>query len=282
MKFQIAICQMNVIDDKAANLRKAAQLVNQAAQFGADVVMLPEMFSCPYQNDYFVRYAEAFGQTTTQALSKMAADNGIYLIGGSMPERRGKQIYNTCAAFDRRGQLLGQYSKMHLFDINVTDGVAFKESDTLTAGDAPLIIDTEFGKIGIAICFDIRFPELARILSLEGAQLICLPGAFNMTTGPAHWELSIRMRAVDNQVYFAAASPARDVDFSYVAYGHSMLADPWGNVLAQADETESIVYGQVDTDYVQQIRQELPLLSARRTDVYQLLYKKSKPPKQTK
>lgn len=270
MQFKLGICQMQVVDDKVRNLRRAAEWVHQAAMEGAQVVMLPEMFCCPYQNDYFVRYAEPFGEGITEALREMAATEGVYLIGGSMPEAAGGKIYNTCAVFGPAGELLGKYSKMHLFDIQVTGGVAFKESDTLAAGGQPLVVDTAFGKIGVAICFDIRFPELARLLTLAGAQVICLPGAFNMTTGPAHWALSVRMRAVDNQVYFAAASPARDVNFSYVAYGHSMLADPWGNVVCEADAEEGLVYGLVDTDYVEQVRRELPLLSARRTDVYRL------------
>lgn len=270
MQFSLGLCQMNVVDDKLRNLRQAADMVHQAAEGGAQVVMLPEMFCCPYQNTYFIRYAEPFGNRITDSLQQMAATEKVYLIGGSMPEARNGNIYNTCAVIDPQGNILGKYSKMHLFDIQITGGAAFKESDTLTAGNELLVVDTVYGKIGIAICFDIRFPELARLLALNGAQLICLPGAFNMTTGPAHWSLSIRMRAVDNQVYFAAASPARDENFSYIAYGHSMLADPWGHVVVEAGSEQTVVLGTVDTDYISQMRQELPLLSARRTDIYQL------------
>lgn len=270
MRYELGICQMTVVEDQARNLLKAQALVHEAAVGGAQVVMLPEMFCCPYDNDYFVRYAEPFDGRVTEALRQMAAAEGIYLIGGSMPEAREGRIYNTCSVFDPKGDLLGAYSKMHLFDINVSGGVAFKESDTLAAGSQPLVVDTALGKIGVAICFDIRFPELFRLLVEEGAELICLPGAFNMTTGPAHWELSVRMRAVDNQVYFAAASPARDEDFSYVAYGHSLLADPWGQIVAEAGCGQEIIRGTIDTAYIAQVRRELPLLSARRTDVYQL------------
>ena len=270
MSFELGICQMNVVDDKLRNLQTARELVLKAAEAGAQVVMLPEMFCCPYQNDYFVRYAEPLDGLVTETLARIAAEAGVYLIGGSMPEARAGKIYNTCAVFGPKGDLLGHYSKMHLFDIAVTDGVAFKESDTLAAGSELLVVETPLGKIGVAICFDIRFPELSRLLALAGAELICLPGAFNMTTGPAHWELSIRMRAVDNQVYFAAASPARDVDFSYVAYGHSLLADPWGKIVTEAGCGQEVITGTIDTDYLAQVRRELPLLSARRTDVYEL------------
>ena len=270
MRYELGICQMMVTEDKARNLQIAGGLVHEAAAGGAQVVILPEMFCCPYANDYFVRYAEPFDGRVTEALRRIAAREGVYLVGGSMPEAREGKIYNTCPVFDPEGELLGAYSKMHLFDINVSGGVAFKESDTLAAGRQPLVVETALGKIGVAICFDIRFPELFRLLVEAGAELICLPGAFNMTTGPAHWALSIRMRAVDNQVYFAAASPARDEDFSYVAYGHSLLADPWGNVVAEAGSGQEIIRGTVDTDYIAQVRRELPLLSARRTDVYEL------------
>lgn len=268
----IALCQMKTTLDKTANIEKATAMIAAAAKAGAQIVMLPEMFNCPYGNQYFAPYSEAPFGPTVAALAQAAKTNGVYLIGGSLPEREENKLYNTCYVFDPQGEVLGKYRKMHLFDIAVSNGVTFQESAVLTAGDTPLIVDTAFGKIGVMICFDIRFPELARILALEGAQAIFMPAAFNMTTGPAHWHLSIRMRAVDNQLYFAAASPARDNDFSYVAYGHSLLADPWGNIVCEADEKEQIIYGAMDLTQVTKIRQELPLLSNRRQDIYQLHY----------
>ena len=144
------------------------------------------------------------------------------------------------------------------------------ESETLTAGDKLTVFDTEFGKVGVAICYDIRFAEWSRLMALEGARLIVLPAAFNMTTGPAHWDLSIRARALDNQVFFAAASPARDENGVYQAYGNSCVADPWGRFVVHGDEKEGILYAQLDFSQVDRIREELPILKHRRTDLYQI------------
>ncbi len=142
------------------------------------------------------------------------------------------------------------------------------ESDTLTAGDKATVIDTEFGKIGVGICFDVRFPELFRRMALDGAKVIVLPAAFNMTTGPVHWDLSMRARALDNQVYFAACAPARDEEGVYVSYGNSCIVNPWGQFEAHADADETIIYADIDLDYVDSIRDQLPLLKARRPELY--------------
>ena len=267
-KYKIALCQMNVCDDKSKNISHALDMIREAASNNADIVILPEMFNCPYQNDCFPVYAEEYPGITTDALSKAALENNVYLVGGSIPEKEDDKIFNTSFIFGRDGKLLGRHRKMHLFDIDVEGGVSFKESDTLTAGNDITVIDTEFGKIGVAICYDIRFPELSRLISLEGAELIILPAAFNMTTGPAHWDISIRMRALDNQVYFAAAAPARNTDASYVAYGNSRVSDPWGRIIAAADENECILYADIERALINSVRGELPLLKHRRTDLY--------------
>lgn len=265
---KVGICQMLVGENKAANMNKAEQMVGDAASEGANMVVLPEMFNCPYDNAFFPSRAEPPNGETVGRLSEMAHQHHVYLIGGSIPEVEDGKIYNTCYVFDPFGEILGKYRKIHLFDVDIAGGVRFKESDTLTAGDEPLVVETAYGKIGVGICYDIRFPELARRMALDGAEIIFLPGAFNMTTGPAHWGLSIKMRAVDNQVYFVGASPARDEQASYVAYGHSMIADPWGEVIVEAGAKEGIVYGELDRDKIVKTRQELPLLAHRRTDIY--------------
>lgn len=265
---KIAICQMKVCDNKDKNIYHALEMIDEAANNSADIVILPEMFNCPYENKYFPIFAESYPGKTTEALKNASIKNSVYIVGGSIPELENGNIYNTSFIFDRNGNLLGKHQKMHLFDIDVENGVSFKESDTLSAGENITIIDTEFGKIGIAICYDIRFPELSRIMALEGAELIILPAAFNMTTGPAHWELSIRMRALDNQVYFVGAAPARNELASYVAFGNSRIADPWGNVIAAADENECILYADIDKSVITKTRNELPLLKHRRTDLY--------------
>ena len=266
--FKIGLCQMKGSFDKKESMRTAAEFVKEAAQNGAEVISLPEMWNCPYSNDYFREYAEEAGGETVEFLSGLAADLGVYLIGGSIPELDGDRVYNTSFSFDRTGKLIGRHRKVHLFDIDVKDGIRFMESDTLTAGEEMTVIDTEFCRIGVAICYDVRFPEWFRKMALAGAKLIVLPAAFNLTTGPAHWDLTMRARALDNQVYFAANSPARDENGPYQAYGGSCIADPWGQFIAHADEKECIVYGDIDLERVGAVRQQLPLLRHRREELY--------------
>ena len=161
---------------------------------------------------------------------------------------------------------------MHLFDIYAHGEQVFKESDTLSAGNTFDTFETEWCKMAVNICFDIRFPESSRIPALAGAKVIFNPASFNMTTGPAHWEVAFRQRAIENQVYMAGTATARDPDASYTAYGHSIITDPWGRVLMQMDEKEGHAVTEIDLDYVDEVRQRLPLLSARRTDIYDLKY----------
>lgn len=270
-KFKLAVCQMNVKEDKAANIKKALDYISTAASNKADMIVLPEMFNCPYDSRKFSFYAEeADSGETIRAISDAAANLGIYITAGSIPEIDHGKLYNSCFVFDRKGSLIGKHRKMHLFDIDIPGQITFKESETLSPGEAITIVDTEFCKVGIAICYDMRFPELIRLMALKGAKLIVIPAAFNMTTGPAHWEALIRIRAVDNQVYMAAASPARDMQAGYVAYGNSMIVEPWGNIIARAAEKEDIIYADIDGDHINKIRNELPLLKHRRIDIYDI------------
>lgn len=266
--YKIALCQLLGSFDKNESRATVKKFVTEAAQAGADVVVLPEMWDCPYANEYFREYAEPEDGETVQFMSALAKELGIYLIGGSISELDDDKVYNTSFSFDRDGNIIGKHRKTHLFDIDVAGGIRFMESDTLTQGESATIIDTEFGKIGVAICFDVRFPELFRRMALDGAKLIVLPAAFNMTTGPAHWDLTMRARALDNQVYFAACSPARDEEGVYVAWGNSCVVSPWGEFKAHADAEECILYADIDLDYVDSIRNQLPLLKARRPELY--------------
>lgn len=268
--FKIALCQMLGSMDKNESMAKAKSMVEEATANGAKVVALPEMWNTPYSNDYFRPYAEPEDGPTVKFLSQLAKDNDIYLIGGSISELDDDKVYNTSFSFNRNGEIIGKHRKVHLFDIDVEGGIRFMESDTLTPGENTTVIETEYGKIGVAICYDVRFPELSRNMALAGAKLIVLPAAFNMTTGPAHWDLTMRARALDNQVYFAACSPARDMDGVYQAYGNSCIASPWGEFVAHADERETIIYGEIDPEYVDGIRQQLPLLKHRRKELYNL------------
>jgi len=266
--------QMGVKQNKAANLQQAGRLVTAAADNGAKLVALPECFNCPYGNKFFPEYAESIPGESTQFLSEIARKNNVWLVGGSMPERDGDKIYNTATVFNPSGDCVAKHRKVHLFDINVPGGIVFKESDTLSPGGALTTFEVAGIKIGLGICYDIRFPEMASLYNKMGCQLLLYPGAFNMTTGPAHWELLQKGRAVDNQCYVMTVSPARDTAADYIAYGHSMAVDPWGCVVAEADEHEEIVYAEVDTNEIASIRANIPLSKQRRTDLFDIQYKK--------
>lgn len=270
-KIKIAAIQMSTVADKMENVRTVKTYLEKIKDENPDFVILPEMFCCPYQTENFPIYAEKEGGPVWQQLSGYAKQYGIYLIGGSMPEKDAEgNVYNTSYIFDREGKPIGKHRKVHLFDIDVKGGQTFKESDTLTAGDSDTVFDTEFGKIGVMLCFDIRFPELSRMMVNDGVKVIFVPAAFNMTTGPAHWELSFRTRALDNQIYMVGCAPARDVSAGYISWGHSIVTDPWGRVTGMLDENEGILLAELDMDYEEQVREELPLLKSRRKDIYQL------------
>eukprot|EP00294_Goniomonas_avonlea_P003820 CAMPEP_0114574842 /NCGR_PEP_ID=MMETSP0114-20121206/19617_1 /TAXON_ID=31324 /ORGANISM="Goniomonas sp, Strain m" /LENGTH=283 /DNA_ID=CAMNT_0001762299 /DNA_START=60 /DNA_END=911 /DNA_ORIENTATION=+ len=275
--FKIALLQLAVGADKPANLENAAAKIKEAASNGAKVVVLPECFNCPYGNTFFPQYAEDVksGDSPSAAmLASAAKDSKVFVVGGSIPERDGDQLFNTSLTFDPEGQCVGKHRKVHLFDIDIPGGICFKESETLTAGKDLTVIDMGFARIGVGICYDIRFPELAQIYRHKhGCDLLVYPGAFNMTTGPKHWELLQRARAVDNQLYVAAVSPARDSSAGYVAWGHSTLVGPWGDVLATTEDAATIVYADVDLAAVTQVRAQVPTSLQRRTDLYDVVAK---------
>jgi len=268
--FQLAVCQNKVVEKKAENIRRAEDMIREAAGLGARVVVLPEMFNCPYETRLFPGYAEPYPDgETVRMLSRVAADAGIMLVGGSIPEKDGDIVYNTCFTFGPRGELLGRHRKVHLFDVDLPN-LRVRESSTLGPGNDVAVTDVGFVKLGVMICFDVRFPELARLLALGGVDVLVVPAAFNTITGPAHWDLNMRARAVDNQVYVAAASPARDEHATYVVYGHSMVVDPWGEIVARAGTGEEIIMARIDPERIKEVRGRLPLLALMRTDIYEL------------
>ncbi|KAG5045075.1 hypothetical protein AAZX31_06G050900 [Glycine max] len=272
--FKIGLCQLSVSPDKDSNIAHARTAIQDAASKGAQLVLLPEIWNSPYSNDSFPVYAEdidAGASPSTAMLSELSRLLKITIVGGSIPERSGGLLYNTCCVFGTDGNLLAKHRKIHLFDIDIPGKITFIESKTLTAGETPTIVDTEVGRIGIGICYDIRFPELAMIYAARGAHLLCYPGAFNMTTGPLHWELLQRARATDNQLYVATCSPARDTGSGYVAWGHSTLVGPFGEVLATTEHEEAIIIAEIDYSILEQRRTNLPVTKQRRGDLYQLV-----------
>ncbi len=267
---KIAMVQMAVGETPMENLAHAKELLQNAKTLGADIAVLPEIFVCGYNNACFPEHAQTKDSLFMEELAKMVAEMGIFLVAGSIPERENDLIYNTSYVFNPAGEIIAKHRKMHLFDIDVKGGQYFKESDVLSPGDTFTTFETPWGKMGLMICFDIRFPELSRFLVLDGAKGIFVPAAFNMTTGPAHWELSFRARAMDNQVYMAGVSPARNESASYVAYGHSISTSPWGDVIHQMDEKEGIAIVEWDMEKVDSIREQLPFLSNHRMDLYEV------------
>ncbi len=266
-----ALIQMPVTGDKRENLETACRRLREAKAHGADAAVLPEMFCCPYDNACFRSFGEPEGGEAQRLLSSLAAELRLYVVGGSLPELEGDRVYNTSYVYGRRGELLARHRKAHLFDIDVEGGQRFRESDVLSPGNAVTTFETEFGTMGLCICFDFRFEELARCMCLRGAKCIFVPAAFNMTTGPAHWELLFRQRAVDNQCFTVGVSPARDETASYAAYGNSIAVDPWGSVLCRAGAGEAVLYADLDLCRADSVRRQLPILSARRTDLYEVL-----------
>lgn len=265
---KIAQIQMPVFADKEDTLAYVEKACVRAAEAGADIVALPEMFCCPYDVKNFPLYAEDEGGTVWKACSLIAAKHGIYLSAGTMPERdKEGRIYNTAYVFDREGKQIAKHRKAHLFDIDVKGGQQFRESETLTAGDSVTVFETEFGIFGLCVCYDFRFPEMGRLMSLRGAGVILVPAAFNMTTGPLHWELMFRSQAVNNQVFTVGTAPARDADATYQSWGHSIVSDPWGKI-SQMDEKAGMQVSELNLKIVEEVREQLPLLKHRREDIY--------------
>lgn len=231
---KVALIQMQVASSPAENLQTARTHLKDAAAGGADIAVLPEMFCCPYETPNFPRFAQKEGGEIWQALSDMAKENGLYLVAGSVPEDDGGKTYNTSYVFDPEGKCIAKHRKVHLFDIDVKGGQRFMESETLTAGDSLTTFDTPWGKMGLCICYDIRFPEWMRLMALEGAKAVFIPAAFNMTTGPAHWELSFRARALDNQIYLFGWRPRKGhggiLSFLGTLYRHKPLGRSHGTI----------------------------------------------------
>lgn len=261
------------------NLSNARSKVLEAAGKGAGLVVLPECFNSPYGTQYFSKYAETLHPSpppqdqapSFHALAAMAAESRVYLIGGSIPEwsPETRKYYNTSLVFSPTGGLLGAHRKAHLFDIDIPGKIAFRESEVLSAGNKLTLVDLpDYGRIGLGICYDVRFPEPAMIAARNGAFAMVYPGAFNTTTGPLHWSLLARARATDNQLYVALCSPARNLDATYHAYGHSIVCAPNGEVLREAGESEESAGATLEADVIEGTRKGIPLGLQRRFDLY--------------
>ena len=269
-RIRVACVQLTSRADKAANLERTEQLVARAAATGADLVVLPEKWNAI--GDVAVLHAAAeplAGGESVEAMSSWARTHGITLVGGSITERREgrEKLSNTCLVFDPEGELAAVYRKIHLFDVDV-GGHRYRESDAEEPGDEPVVARLEDWPIGLSVCYDLRFPELYRILALEGAELVTVPAHFTLYTGKDHWHVLLRARAIENQLFVAAAAQVGETIPGKPSYGRSLVADPWGTVLAQAPDEETVIFAELDRERLHEIRRNLPSLANRQAAAY--------------
>ena len=266
MKFLAAAVQMVASDNKVANLEEAAHWVRQAASQGARVVALPEVFIWRGSKKLERENAEPVPGPTANAMAALAAELKIYLLAGSILEEfpGSEKSYNTSLLFDASGKLLASYRKIHLFDVDLANGVSLRESATRAHGQAIVLGHSELCTMGLSVCYDLRFPELYRGLAKQGAQVIFVPSAFTAFTGAAHWEPLLRARAIENQVYVIAPGQFGQSRSSFETHGHTMIVDPWGKILAELADGPGVVTAEIDLDYLEKIRTELPALRHRR------------------
>jgi predicted amidohydrolase len=256
---------MTSTGDKSKNLATARSLVRQAADRGASLVALPELFNCLDHPDRIVSQAEPIPGETSELMREVAAENQVTLVAGSIGERSStNKIYNTSLLFGPDGTLLARYRKLHLFDIDLPNAVTFRESQFMAKGDRLAVTNTSIGRLGQATCYDLRFPELFRRLLDMGAELLVIPAAFTMATGRDHWEVLLRARAIENQWFVIAPNQCGFHAKDLLTYGRSMIIDPWGTVLATAPDGERIAIAEIDFDQMRQIRSRLPSLQHRR------------------
>jgi predicted amidohydrolase len=252
--------------DKSTNLARLADLAERSAAEGARMVVLPEL--CLWKGPPAAEReaAESIPGPTSHHLSELARKLGIHLVAGSMLERdeSSERCFNTSLLFGPDGAELARYRKIHLFDVELPGRVSARESRTRSAGEVPVCAATTLGNIGMAICYDLRFPELFRVLVERGAEILVLPSAFTEPTGKAHWEALVRARAIESQCYVIAPNQFGATQHGFANYGHSLIVDPWGTVLGDAGDGEGIVTARLDADYLATVREELPSLRHRR------------------
>ena len=268
---RVAVAQMNSRDDKAVNLRRAEELIDAAAAQGARLVAFPECvdyLGAPAQHD---QVAESIPGPLTERFAAKAREHGIYVHAGSIHERsetEGK-FYNTTVLFDPFGEMIARYRKIHLFDIDLTGHVSANESATMLPGNEVVTAEVDGHTVGLAICYDLRFPELFRLLAVAGAEILFVPAAFTMFTGKDHWHVLLRARAIENQCYVLAPAQIGPHEPSGQCYGHALIVDPWGVVLTEAPNRECVVVADLDFESLQGVRTQLPSLMNRRPSAYQ-------------
>ena len=261
-----AVVQVTATDDRAANLRIACDLVRQAADQGAELVCLPEMWPFIGSDADKVGGAETLDGPSMSAMQTLASTLGIWLLPGSFAEvsEIAGRVYNTSVVYDPEGALRAVYRKLHLFDVDVPGGAVFMESDTVAAGSEAVVVDTGVGQIGMSICYDLRFPALYQALRAGGAEVVVVPAAFTAHTGKDHWEVLLRARAIEQQVWVVAANQGGRHNAKRESHGHSMIIDPWGLVVARTSDGPGLALADLDLSRVERVRREIPCGSAGR------------------
>jgi predicted amidohydrolase len=267
---QVAIVQMSSQDDKDANIAAAMDGIERAAAGGARLVSLPEVWTYLGSNEGNAAAAETIPGPLTDQLGAKARELGIYLHAGSVYERvEGEpRLYNTTIVFDPNGEIIGTYRKIHMFDVDLAEDTSYRESATIAPGDEIVTVEVDGVTVGLTICYDLRFPELFRILTLKGADIIMLPAAFTLATGRDHWEPLIRARAIENQVFMVAAGQVGKHPPGQWCYGRSMVVDPWGVVVAQASDAPTVITATLDLDQLERVRRQVPSVANRMADRY--------------
>jgi deaminated glutathione amidase len=261
---------MHATDVKADNLEKAEGLVARAARDGAELIVLPEHWEAGGSNVDAQRMAAGpiEGGETVESMRGWARQHGVTIVGGSINESRdgSDRLFNTCVVVDGAGDIAAVYRKIHMFDVDIA-GQAYRESDTHEPGDEVVTWEMAEWTVGLTICYDLRFPELYRILALAGAQLVTVPANFTMFTGKDHWEILLRTRAVENQCYVVAPNQWGPQG-GRASYGRSMIVDPWGIVLGAASDADTVVSATLDLAQLARVRRDLPALANRRSGAY--------------
>lgn len=258
---RVAVVQMVSSAKVAENLQQVEQLLTQACDAEAQLVVLPENFSQMGRNETDkLLIAEVFGQGPIQdKISQLAKKLGLWVIAGTMPLKgAGSRVRASCLVYDEQGVCAARYDKIHLFDVSVSSNESYQESATIERGHEPVVVDTPVGKIGLTVCYDLRFPELYQHLLMQGAQLFTVPSAFTERTGLAHWEVLLRARAIENLSYVLAPNQGGHHENGRSTYGHSMIVDPWGKVLAEKAQGPGIVIADIDLQGLRYLRQTFP------------------------
>jgi predicted amidohydrolase len=269
-ELQVAIVQMSSQDDKTANIAAAIAGIERAAAGGARLVSLPEVWTYLGPDAGNAAAAETIPGPLTDQLGALARDLGIWLHAGSVYERvEGEdRLSNTTVVFDPEGGIAATYRKIHMFDVDLEEATSYRESATIAPGEEIVTVDIDGVTVGLTICYDLRFPELFRILALQGADVIMLPAAFTLATGRDHWEPLIRARAIENQVFMVAAGQVGKHPPGNWCYGRSMIVDPWGVVVAQASDAPTVISATLDLTQLERVRRQVPSVANRMPDRY--------------